>query len=115
MSDEKRLDRIEEKLDSVVKESSELRGEIRQFMTNSASYTAAVSSKATQVGWDCDKKTEAVRASLEAHEKSPDAHGAGVKREIDGKIVGWATVAATALASCGGVIGWLVHKVGVKQ
>lgn len=99
MSDEARLNRIEGKLDSVVKESSELRGEIRQFMSNSQSYTAAVSMKA-----------EGVRTMLDNHEKDPDAHGAGVKREIDGKVIGWATVGATILASFGGVIGAAMHK-----
>jgi hypothetical protein len=108
--DEERLNRLEDKLDGVVRESSELRGEIREFMKNASSYTAAVSAKATQVGWDCDKKTENVRTALDAHKTDADAHGAGVQRALDGKMLGWAGVGAGILAAFGGVIGGVVHK-----
>ena len=43
MSDEPRLNRIEAKLDKVVIDSSEFRGELRQFMANSDSFVKAVS------------------------------------------------------------------------
>lgn len=102
--EESRLNRIENKLDDVVRESSELRGEIRQFMTNSDSFVKAVSAKA-------DKIDAACRGVMDAHKADPDAHGAGIKREIDGKLVGWATLGVTVLASFGGIVGAIAHKV----
>lgn len=107
MSDEARLNRIEEKLDSVVRESSELRGEIRQFMGNSASYTAAVSVKAASVGVECDRKTEVVRAALDAHRTDPEAHGEGVRQRMDGKF--WTMM--TAIGGFSGLIGAFFHHV----
>lgn len=104
MPDEKRLDRIEEKLDGVVKESAELRGEIRQFTSNMKDYTDAVSVKAGKA-----------MDALDVHEKDPDAHGAGVKREIDGKLVGWITAGAAVLGCFGGIVGSLVHKFMGRQ
>lgn len=99
MADEQRLNRIEEKLDSVVKESSELRGEIRQFMSNSTSYIGAVSAN-----------TSKVKVSLDEHKEDMNAHGMGVKKEIDGKFLGWVAIGATVLSGFGGVIGGAVHK-----
>ena len=100
MSDEKRIERIEDALNAEVKESASFRGELRQFMSNTDSFIKAVSTKAGDA-----------QAAVQAHEKDPNAHGAGIKRELDGKMVGWATFAVTALASFGGVIGALAHKV----
>lgn len=98
-----RVGRIESKLDKEVEASATFRGELRQFMASSDSYLRAVSIKAGET-----------RVALDDHEKDPDAHGAGVRREIDGKIATWATIGATFMASCGGVIGWLAHKLGSK-
>lgn len=98
MADE-RLDRIEEKLDNEILASATFRGELRQFMVNSDSFVKAVSAK-----------TSAVDRDLQDHKSDNDAHGAGVKREFDGKLIGWATVGATLIASFGGVIGGAIHK-----
>lgn len=95
MPEEVRLDRIEKKLDDEIVASATFRGELRQFMVNSDSYSKAISTKA-----------DMIRGSLEAHEKDPNAHGAGIKREWDGKLVGW----LTALGGFSGVIGFLLHK-----
>lgn len=100
MPDEKRIERIEDALNAEVKESATFRGELRQFMSNTDSFIKAVSAKAGDA-----------QAAIQAHEKDPDAHGAGVKREIDGRFVGWATLGVTVLASFGGVIGALAHKI----
>lgn len=99
MSDEKRLDRIEEKLDGEIQASATFRGELRQFMVSSSQYTSSVSAKA-----------DAIRESLEEHKTDKDSHGAGVKRELDGRAMGWVTVAATLIAGFAGAIGAAVHK-----
>jgi len=99
MSDDNRLNRIEDKLDKMIETSALFQGEFRQFVSNSTSYVEAVS-----------KKTDDIRVSLEAHKVDKDAHGAGVKRDIDTKLIGWAGVGATVMAGLAGFIGAEFHK-----
>lgn len=101
--DEKRLDRIEGKFDIEAKENATFRGELRQFMSNTSDHIEAVSKKAGDA-----------KAAVEAHEKDINAHGAGVKREVDGKMVAWVTAGAAVLSCFGGVIGALAHKIMTK-
>lgn len=93
MPDEARLERIENNLNAEVKESATFRGELRQFMS------------ALPISTDA-----AVQRLIVVHNADKDAHGAGVARELDKKIVGWATVGATVLAGFAGVIGAAAHK-----
>ncbi len=76
-----------------VKENATFRGEVRQFIVSAP---ASMKSAAAE--------------AIAAHNADKDAHGAGVKREIDKKVVGWAGVAATALTVFAGAIGAAVHK-----
>ena len=99
MAPEDRLNRIEEKLDKEITASAEFRGELRAYMAGAKEYTAAVSAKAGKA-----------QDGLDAHEKDPNAHGAGVKREIDGKVLGWAGVAVGILTVFGGAVGAGIHK-----
>lgn len=110
MGDEPRLDRIEKKLDDEILASAEFRGELRQYMVSRDGYTKAVSAQVTSIGAMCDTKTTAVDKDLQDHKADSNAHGAGIKRDIDGKIIGWATLGVTLLASFGGVIGAAMHK-----
>lgn len=91
-----RLDRLEDGFSAETKDNAEFRGEVRQFMPSLKEYIQAVSVK---VG--------VVSSSLQSHKDDPDAHGAGVKREINGKFVAWATVISGLL---GGAVEALVHK-----
>lgn len=96
MPDEQRLNRIEDALNGEIKESATFRGELRQFMTNSDSFIKAVNSK-----------VDRVNGSLVEHKDDINAHGAGVKKELDGKIVAW----VTAISGFAGIIGGVIHKV----
>ena len=104
MGDDARLNRIEDKLDSEIQASATFRGELRQYMKGQTEYTDAVNAKASSIA-----------AAVQAHKDDPDAHGAGVKRQIDVKVLGWAGVGATLLASFGGVIGAWAHKLWNHQ
>lgn len=95
MPDEQRLNRIEDALTGEIKESATFRGELRQFMSNSDSFIKAVNSKADRIS-----------SAIVEHKEDPNAHGAGVKRELDGKIVAW----VTAISGFAGIIGAVIHK-----
>ncbi len=93
MADEKRIVRIETKLDREIKESATFRGEHRQFM---AALPTTIAS--------------AVHSAVEAHNSDMNAHGAGVKRDLDKKVVGWVTAGAAVLGIFSGAIGAGLHK-----
>lgn len=95
MPDEQRLNRIEDALTGEIKESATFRGELRQFMSNSDSFIKAVNAKADRIN-----------AAIVEHKDDQNAHGAGLKREFDGKIVAWATV----ISGFSGFIGAIAHK-----
>ena len=97
MDDEKRLD--EDALNTEIKESATFRGELRQFMSSTGGYIKGVSDK-----------SDKLELKIEKHEVDPNAHGAGVKRDLDGKVMGYAAIGATILSCFGGVIGAFVHK-----
>ena len=76
-----------------VKENATFRGEVRSFITNAPQ---AMRSAATE--------------AVEGHNRDKDAHGAGVKREIDGKVVAYVTAGAALLSCFAGAIGAAVHS-----
>ena len=76
-----------------LKENATFRGEMREFMRNVPEATRA-----------------AAHEAITAHNEDANAHGAGVKREISGKVIGWAGVVVALLAGFGGAIGAEVHK-----
>lgn len=87
---EDRLARIEEKID----QSLEFHGTLKQFMKNTDDRLGGVHSK-----------IEKVEGALVTHEKDKDAHGAGVKREMTGSVIGWLTI----LSGFSGLIGAAAH------
>lgn len=113
-SGDRRLDRIEDKLDKEINASAAFRGELREFVKHSTSRSEAVNTKANEIGRACDVKTAAVAQDLQAHKDDKGAHGVGeekiAKKEFDTKIMGWASVGAAALAAFGGIIGAAMHR-----
>lgn len=107
---EDRLSRIEDKLDAEIQASATFRGRLEQYIKGQTEYTDAVSAKATAVAAECDRKTADVRRSLDDHKVDAGAHGAGIRRDMDKRLMSWAAVAATALAAFGGVIEHGVEK-----